>query len=57
MHLGFGYNWIQMLGKLCRILFSPNKIDHWRDIAGYAELVVREMEGPSKAIKEGDVPF
>jgi hypothetical protein len=31
--------------KIGRILSGdPNEIDHWRDIAGYAQLVVRELE-------------
>lgn len=33
-------------GKKARILAGdPNWIDHWRDIAGFALLVVRELEG------------
>ena len=33
-------------GKKARILAGdPYCIDHWRDIAGYALLVVRELEG------------
>jgi hypothetical protein len=32
--------------KLARIIAgNPNEPDHWRDIAGYAELVVRSLEG------------
>lgn len=31
-------------GKLGRINQNPHEIDHWRDIAGYAMLVVRDME-------------
>lgn len=31
--------------KMARILCgNVNEIDHWRDIAGYAQLVVRELE-------------
>lgn len=31
--------------KLARIISGdPNEIDHWRDIAGYALLVVKELE-------------
>lgn len=31
--------------KLARILVGdPNHVDHWRDIAGYATLVVQELE-------------
>jgi hypothetical protein len=32
--------------KIARICCgNPNEVDHWRDIAGYATLVVRELEG------------
>jgi hypothetical protein len=35
-------------GKVARILAGdPRHIDHWRDIGGYAELVVRELENGS----------
>lgn len=57
MQLGYGYNWIEMLGKLCRMLFSPNDVDHWKDIAGYAELVVREMEGSTEPSTDDNIPF
>ena len=31
--------------KIARILAGdPNEIDHWRDIAGYATLVAKELE-------------
>ena len=33
-------------GKLARALSGdPNAIDHWRDITGYAQLVVDDLEG------------
>ena len=32
--------------KVSRILSgNPNEADHWRDIAGYATLAVKEIEG------------
>ena len=32
--------------KISRALHgNPHEIDHWRDIAGYATLVVNELEG------------
>jgi hypothetical protein len=35
-----------ILMKLARVIAgNPNEPDHWRDIAGYAELVVRSLEG------------
>ena len=34
-----------IFSKIARICVgNPNEIDHWRDIAGYALLVVRELE-------------
>lgn len=38
------YNWIIILNKLLRILGDPKHIDSWRDIAGYATLVVDYLE-------------
>ncbi|BCD59597.1 MULTISPECIES: DUF6378 domain-containing protein [unclassified Nitratiruptor] len=37
---------LQMIAhKIARILAGdPNEVDHWRDIAGYATLVVKELE-------------
>ena len=34
----------QILLKLARIKQNPKEIDHWKDIAGYAQLVVTDME-------------
>lgn len=38
---------LQMIcSKMARIVNgNPDEIDHWKDIAGYAELVVIELEG------------
>ena len=41
---GFFHPWYQIMTKLIRLLVSPNHLDSWRDIIGYAELVVTEME-------------
>jgi hypothetical protein len=38
-------NWFIILGKLARALNSPTKIDHWVDIAGYAQLSVESLSG------------
>lgn len=40
----FSNNWMQILMKLVRILFSPTNADHWRDIEGYAKLVRDYLE-------------
>ncbi len=39
------------IGRICS--GNPNEVDHWRDIAGYAELVVSRLEkGKSKHVVE-----
>jgi len=40
--------WWTILCKLLRILGDPKHIDSWRDLAGYATLVVDYLEGESK---------
>lgn len=42
------YNWIIILNKLLRILGDPRNLDSWRDIAGYATLVVDYLEKEAK---------
>ena len=32
------FHWVIILNKLIRAIASPYKVDHWADIAGYAEL-------------------
>ena len=44
------FNWIMILNKLTRALKTPNDKDHWRDIIGYAQLVLNRLE------EEEDVP-
>jgi hypothetical protein len=39
----YAYPWVAILCKLCRALVSPTKVDHWRDIAGYAQLVIYDL--------------
>lgn len=38
------HNFVLILSKLARILKSPSNIDHWKDIAGYATLIVEHLE-------------
>ncbi len=40
----FVFIWVIILNKLARALKSPSNMDHWRDIAGYAELAIRWAE-------------
>ena len=36
--------WVTILCKLLRALGTPYNVDHWRDIAGYATLVVNHLD-------------
>ena len=42
------YSWVIILNKLVRILGDHRHIDSWRDIAGYATLVVEHLEKENK---------
>jgi len=35
---------LQILQKICRASVSPDILDHWVDIAGYAELVRADVD-------------
>lgn len=41
----YGHNWMLLLSKLIRCLYTPNHVDHWRDLAGYATLVAEHLDG------------
>lgn len=44
--------------KISRILNGDNdEPDHWRDISGYASLVVRELEARAGGSKTPEVPY
>jgi hypothetical protein len=49
---GYMHNWVQILGKLMRIISSPRNVDHWKDIAGYAALVAKHIV----LVQSADVP-
>jgi hypothetical protein len=40
----YAHNWVLILSKLVRALTSPRNPDHWKDIAGYATLCLKEIE-------------
>jgi hypothetical protein len=42
----YWFPWLMILNKLVRILFSPNVVDHWKDIQGYAQLVIDDLPTP-----------
>lgn len=46
------YNWVQMLGKLIRMLFNPTNLDNYDDIMGYATLNKRIVEGDYDGISK-----
>ena len=50
---------LQMIAsKIARILAGDhNEIDHWRDLAGYSELIVRDLERINAYIASGDSPI
>jgi hypothetical protein len=41
---GYMYAWITIMCKLIRACASPYKRDHWVDIAGYAQMVVTDID-------------
>jgi hypothetical protein len=47
--------WWTILSKLVRLLYNPTHYDSWLDIAGYATLVCRDLEGsqPSNEVGPG----
>lgn len=38
------HNWVMIQSKLFRMLKSPRKVDHWKDLIGYAQLIVDYLE-------------
>jgi len=40
----YQFPWELILNKLLRALASPKNIDHWKDIQGYAQLVIDDIE-------------
>lgn len=46
---GLAFSWMMILNKLVRALASPKDIDHWKDMAGYAILVVNHLEKANAA--------
>ena len=41
------FPWMMILNKTIRILWSPGKMDHWKDIEGYAKLAHSHAEMPT----------
>lgn len=40
----YAYNWVAILCKLIRALQTPGDPDHWKDIIGYATLILHNIE-------------
>jgi len=38
------FSWTMILNKLIRALTTPENVDHWRDIQGYAQLILNDLE-------------
>jgi ribonuclease BN (tRNA processing enzyme) len=51
----YTHNWVLILSKLIRILFSPMHKDHWADIEGYAKLVVDNLASKKENTEHGKV--
>lgn len=45
---GLFFAWIMILNKLMRAMTTPDDIDHWKDIAGYAILVADHLGGTNE---------
>ena len=41
---GLFFAWVMILNKSIRALTTPDNPDHWRDIAGYAMLILDQLE-------------
>lgn len=46
------FNWVMILNKLVRLIATPNHRDSWLDIAGYAQLVLGDIDDREGAIKK-----
>jgi hypothetical protein len=42
----YKYEVVQIIGKLCRALFQPTNSDHYVDIKGYCDLILKDTEVP-----------
>ena len=45
----YGYAWLMILAKLVRASYNPTCLEHWEDIAGYAQLCINDL----KEVKSG----
>jgi len=39
----YSFAWEMILNKLIRAMASPEKEDHWKDVQGYAQLVLESL--------------
>lgn len=49
------HNWVLILSKMIRILYTPWERDHWADIMGYVQLVLNEMDQRPEEEQDNDV--
>ena len=47
------YSWVIIMNKLIRLLANPRHLDSWKDIAGYATLTVKDIEGDTNESIQG----
>lgn len=43
-HPKYVWSWLMIASKLVRALFNPTVREHWYDIQGYAQLVIKDLE-------------
>lgn len=48
----YSHNWILILSKMIRLLKTPEHLDTWKDIAGYATLVCAHLSAKENTTTE-----
>jgi hypothetical protein len=43
-HPKYVFSWVLIFNKLLRALVDPTVLDHWKDIQGYAQLIIDDLE-------------
>lgn len=51
--VGYFHPWYMILTKLMRLLKSPGHMDSWRDIIGYAQLVLDDLKEAERSYVPG----
>ena len=53
IYSGYHWPWDAIMNKLARLLETPDHIDSWRDIEGYARLVREDLEAKHAKARRG----